>query len=75
MSAVAEHAKDHHPIKWEESTVVNKALVVDPRELLLEEAIYILMIPAKEYLNRDRGMSFLNAALKKQEARTKQTNL
>ena len=40
-----------HDIKWEETTVFDMA--THPSELLLKEAIYIHMTPAKECLNRD----------------------
>ena len=38
--ALAKHAwESHHPIKWEETTVVDQART--PKELLLKEAIHI----------------------------------
>ena len=54
-SAVAEHAwKDHHTIKWEETTVVDMAR--HPRKLLLKETIHIQITPAEECLNSDTGL-------------------
>ena len=42
-SALAEHAwESHHPIKWEEATVVDQAR--SPKELLLKEAIHIRLL-------------------------------
>ena len=39
-SALAEHAwENHHPIKWEEATVIDQARTY--KELLLKEAIHI----------------------------------
>ena len=71
-SAVAEHAwKDHHAIKWDETTVVD--LTRHPRELLLKEAIHIQMTPAEECLNRDTGLELPGcwvAALRRQEDST-----
>ena len=73
-SAVAEHAwKDHHTIKWDETTEVDMAS--HPRELLLKEAIHIQMTPAEERLNRDTGLELPGcwvAALRRQEDSTKQ---
>ena len=52
-SAVAEHAwKNHHPIKWEEATVIDQART--NKELLLKEAIHIRL--QHPYLNRDGGL-------------------
>ena len=52
-SALAEHAwESHHPIKWEETTVVDQART--PKELLLKEAIHIRLL--KPPLNRDGGL-------------------
>ena len=43
-SAVAEHAwKDHHTIKWEETTVVDMACLL--REMLLKEATQASLTP------------------------------
>ena len=48
-SALAEHAREsHHPIKWEETTVVDLAMT--PKELLLKEAIHIWLL--KTVINR-----------------------
>ena len=42
-SALAEHAwESHHPIKWEETTVVDQAR--NPKELLLKEANHIWLL-------------------------------
>ena len=39
-SALAEHAwENHHPIKWEEATVIDQART--HKELLLKEAIHV----------------------------------
>ena len=52
-SALAEHAwESHHPIKWEETTVVDQART--PKELLLKEAIHFRLLNSP--LNRDRGL-------------------
>ena len=52
-SALAEHAwESHHPIKWEETTVVDLAMT--PKELLLKEAIHIWLL--KTLINRDGGL-------------------
>ena len=51
--ALAEHPwESHHPIKWEETTVVDQART--PMELLLKEAIHIWLL--KPPLNRDGGL-------------------
>ena len=53
-SAVAEHAwGSHHPINWNDTSVVDRAR--RPEELLLKEAIHIQNTPAGESLNRDGG--------------------
>ena len=71
-SAIAEHAwKDHHTIKWDETTVVDMAR--HPRELLPKEAIHIQMTPAEERLNRDTRLELPGcwvAALRRQEDST-----
>ena len=52
-SALAEHAwENHHPIKWEEATVIDQART--HKELLLKEAIHIRLQHA--HLNRDGGL-------------------
>ena len=52
-SALAEHAwENHHPIKWEEATVIDQART--NKELLLKEAIHIRL--QHPYLNRDGGL-------------------
>jgi hypothetical protein len=46
-SAIAEHAwENQHPIKWEETEIVDQAR--RPKELLLKEALHIQMTPAEE---------------------------
>ena len=52
-SAVVDHAlQNHHPIKWEEVTELDRARTA--KELVLKEAIYIgLQCPP---LNRDGGI-------------------
>ena len=51
-SAVAEHAwEHHHPIHWEETTVLNHG-----REFLVKEGLHIQMTPVQEYFNRDGGL-------------------
>ena len=52
-SALAEHAwQNHHPIKWEEATVIDQART--NKELLLKEAIHIRLQHSQ--LNRDGGL-------------------
>ena len=54
MSALAEHAwKKHHPIKWEEVSVVDRARTA--KELLVKEVIDIWLNHPSS-LNRDRGL-------------------
>ena len=49
-SALAEHTwKNHHPIKWQKVSVVDRARTA--KELLVKEAIHI-----QPFLNRDRGL-------------------
>ena len=66
--AVSEHAwKDHHAIKWDETTVVDMAK--HPRELLLKEAIHLQITPAEERFNRDTKLELPGcwvAALRRQ---------
>ena len=51
-SAVANNAlKEHHPIRWEETSIMDQAR--RPKELLLKEALHIQMTPAEECFNRD----------------------
>ena len=53
-SAVAEHAwENHHPIDWEETTVLDHGR---GQELLLKEALHILMTPSDGCLNQDGGL-------------------
>jgi len=72
-SVVAEHAwKDHHSIRWEEATVVDKAKC--HVELPRKKALHIHMTPAEECLNWDIGPEIPGCwmtALRKQETRTK----
>ena len=52
-SALAEHAwENHHPIKWEETTVIDQART--SKELMLKEAIHIRLNHPS--LNRDGGL-------------------
>ena len=54
-SALAEHAwENHHPIRWEETSVVDRAR--RQGELLLKEALHIQMTPAEDRFNRDGGV-------------------
>ena len=49
-SALTEHAwENHHPIKWEETTVIDQART--HKELLLKEAVHIRL--QHPHLNRD----------------------
>ena len=60
-SALAEHAwESYHPIKWEETTVVDQARTHNsPKELLLKEAIHIRLLNPP--LNMDGGLGCLDA--------------
>ena len=52
-SALAEHARmNHHPIKWEEVSVVDRARTA--KELLMKETIHIRLNHPS--LNRDEGL-------------------
>ena len=52
-SALAEHAwENHHPIEWEETTVIDQART--SKELMLKEAIHIRLNHPS--LNRDGGL-------------------
>ena len=52
-SAIAEHAwENHHPIRWEEATVIDQART--PKGLMLKEAIHIRL--NRPSLNRDGGL-------------------
>ena len=54
-SAIAEHAwTHHHAIKWEETSMVDRA--IRRTELLLKEALSIQLTPVGERLNRDEGL-------------------
>ena len=54
-SAIAEHAwENHHPINWEETSVVDRAR--RHGELMLKEALHIQMTPAGDRFNRDGGV-------------------
>ena len=53
VSALAEHAwMNHHPIKWEEVSVIDRARTA--KELLVKEAIHIRLNHPS--LNRDEGL-------------------
>ncbi len=55
VSAIAEHAwQQHHPIKWEEVRVVDRAS--KNRELKIKEALLIQMTPENKF-NRDIGLA------------------
>ena len=55
VSAIAEHAwQQHHPIKWEEVRVVDRAS--KNRELKIKEALHIQMTPDNNKFNRDIGL-------------------
>ena len=68
-SALAEYAwENHHPIRWEEATVIDQART--HKELLLKEVIHIR--PQYPHLNRDGGLELPGcwlAALKGTAAR------
>ena len=54
-SAVADHAWTAHcPIKWEETTIVDRART--SREVQVKEALQIQNSPVDTLLNRDRGL-------------------
>ena len=72
---LAEHAwENHHPNKWEETTVVDQAKSL--KELVLKEAIHIWLLnphppPPPPPFNRDWGLELPGcwmAALKGREA-------
>ena len=70
--ALAQHAwENHHPIKWKEATVVDQTR--SPTELLLKEAIHILLFThPPPPLNTDGGLELPGcwmAALKGMEGR------
>ncbi len=46
--------QQHHPIKWEEVRVVDRAS--KNRELKIKEALYIQMTPDNNKFNRDIGL-------------------
>ncbi len=55
ISAIAEHVwQQHHPIKWEEVRVVDRAS--KNRELKIKEALYIHMTHDNNKFNRDIGL-------------------
>ena len=55
ISAIAEHAwQQHHPIKWEEVRVLDRAS--RKRELKIKEALHIQMTPDPDKFNRDVGL-------------------
>ena len=54
-SATAEHTrKNHHPFKWEQTSVINQARY--PKELLLKKPIHIQMTLAGDRFNTDTGL-------------------
>ena len=54
-SALAEHAwENHHPIRWEETSIVDRAR--RHGELLLKEALHIQMTPAEDRFNCNGGV-------------------
>ena len=54
VSTIAEHAgQQHHPIKWEEVRVVNRAS--KDRELKIKYGLHIQMTPDNKF-NRDIGL-------------------
>ena len=54
-SAVADHAWIAHcPLKWEETTIVDRAHT--PWEVRVKEAMQIQNLPMDALLNRDRGL-------------------
>ena len=60
VSAIAEHAwQQHHPIKWKEVRVVDRAS--KNRELKIKEALHIQMTPDNNKFNRDMVQSFQDA--------------
>ncbi len=55
VSDIAEHAwQQHHPIKWEEVRVVDRAS--KNRELNIKEALHIQMTPDHNKFNRNIGL-------------------
>ena len=57
-SALAKHAwESHHPIKWEETTVVDQART--PKELLLKEAIRIWFLNPPHQQGRGTGTAWM----------------
>ena len=53
-SAIVEHVwENHHPIHWEETTVLDHGR---GQELLVKEALHIKMIPTEERFNQDGGL-------------------
>ena len=58
-SAVVEHTrKNHHPIHWEETTVLDHGR---GQELLVNKALHIQMIQSQECFNQDGGLKSLVA--------------
>ena len=56
-SVVAEHAwKEHHPIRWQETSVINRASRFG--ELRVKEALHIHLTPGDQCFNRDVGLGF-----------------
>ena len=69
-SALAEQGwENHHPIHCEETTMLDGR----GQELLVKEALHILMTPSEERFNRDGGQevpSCWTAAMRRQGGRT-----
>ena len=54
-SAVAEYAwKEHHPIRWQETSVIDRASRFG--ELRVKEALHIHLTPEDQRFNRDVGL-------------------
>ena len=53
-SAIVEHAwENHHPIHWEETTVLDHD---KEQKLLVKKALHSQMIPTEERFNQDGGL-------------------
>ena len=62
VSAIAEHAlQQHHPIKWDEVRVVDRAS--KNHELKTKDALHIQMTPDNNEFNRDIGLELLGCLL------------
>ena len=54
-SAVAEHAwKDHHPIRWQETSVIDRTSIFG-----VKEALHIHLTSEDQRFNRDVGLELL----------------